>query len=625
MPISVPDRQARLDRHRVLAIVAIGGFVLVAIGLLRLQVVEHDKYSELSKENRVRLEVLRAPRGAIYDRHGDLLADSAPAFNILFRPFPAESAQRTAVTRTRAWLERVAGLVSLDTLEVRRQVTMANRTGRSAVLRRDAPFQVLAGVEETRADLPGIEVQVEPMRHYPHGSLAGHLLGYAGEINDIELDSLAAQGYQAGDLFGRSGVERTYEEILRGRDGAEYVFVNAMGKRVSTLQGEAAKPPVPGHDLVLTVDLKLQSALEEAMANVQRGAAIAIDPRDGGVLALVSRPALDPNEFSHGLTRERWQEMSSGGANPLLNRAIQGVYPPGSTFKIVSMMAGLKAGLVNGGTHMPQACYGKFSFGGRNFACWDHSGHGSLDVVGAIQHSCDVYFYQLGLQLGLDRIQQAAHAFGLGTRTGIDLPQERRGLVPDEAYYDRRWGAGQFPKGTLLNLAIGQGELLVTPLQLALLAAQAGTAGHPVRPHVIREVRGIQGYQIGRPTESGFAAPDEAWAALHEGLRKVVEAGTATLARVPGLAIAGKTGTAQNPHGRDHALFVCYAPADSPVVAMAIVVENAGHGSTAAAPIAGAVLKRYLAHDTTAVVPPRPRPVARDTLARDSVESGSGD
>lgn len=586
---------------------------MVGIGLLRLQVVDHEKYSELSKENRVRLEVLRAPRGAIYDRHGDLLADSAPAFNILFRPFPAESAQRTALTRTSEWLARVSALVSMDTAEVRRQVTLANRTGRSAVLRRDAPFQVLAGVEETRSDLPGIEVQVEPMRHYPHGSLAGHLLGYAGEINDVELDSLAAQGYQSGDLFGRSGIERRYEEILRGHDGAEYVVVNAMGKRVSTLQGEAARPPVPGHDLVLTVDLKLQAALEAAMVNVERGAAVAIDPRDGSVLALVSRPALDPNEFSHGLTRARWEEMNSGGANVLLNRAIQGVYPPGSTFKIISMMAGLKAGLVTRDTHMPQPCFGHFQFGGRSFACWDNHGHGSIDLIGAIQNSCDVYFYQLGLQLGLDRIEQAAHAFGLGNKTGIDLPQERSGLVPDAAYYDRRWGVGQWRKGLLLNLVIGQGEFLTTPLQLALLAAQAANGGLPIRPHVIQEVRGIEGYSVGKPAMAGFTAPDVAWSTLHEGLVKVVEAGTAHGARVPGIGVAGKTGTAQNPHGKPHALFVCYAPADSPKVAMAIVVENAGHGGAVCAPIAGAVLKLWLARDTTAVVAVKPHAAPRDT------------
>lgn len=623
MPISVPDRQARLGRFRILALVAGAGFALIALGLLRLQVVEHQRYADLSKENRVRLEVLRAPRGAIYDRNGELLADSAPSFNILFRPFPAESAQRAGITRTVEWISRVAALVELDTAEVRARVRQANRTGRSSALMRAAPFRVLAAVEETRSELPGIEVQIEPMRRYPNGSLAGHLLGYAGEINDLELDSLSADGYQSGDLLGRSGVEKSYEEILRGRDGAEFVVVNAMGKRVSTLAGEARKPPRGGHDLVLTIDLKLQRALEEAMAGVRSGAAVAIDPRDGGVLALVSRPAFDPNEFSRGLSHQRWAELTSGGANPLLDRAIQGVYPPGSTFKIVSLMAALKAGVVRPETRLA-GCTGSYTFGGRAFGCWNRKGHGSLNMSEALQHSCDVYFYQVGLMLGLERLEQAARGFGLGARTGIDLPQERRGLVPDAAWYDRRWGAGKWRKGLLLNLIIGQGELLTTPLQLAVMAAEAANGGVPVRPHVIREVRGLSGYQTQRPVQSGFEATEQLWRVLHESMRRVVDSGTGTAARVPGVAVAGKTGTAQNPHGDDHALFVCYAPADSPTVAMAFVIENAGHGGSVAAPLAGQVLRRVLAHDTSAVLlagARRARPVVRDSVARkDSVE-----
>ncbi|MEO5616454.1 MAG: penicillin-binding protein 2 [Candidatus Eisenbacteria bacterium] len=623
MPISVPDRQARLGRFKLLALVAAAGFALIAVGLLRLQVLEHQRYAALSKENRVRLEVLRAPRGAIYDRHGELLADSAPSFNILFRPFPAESAQRAALTRTAEWITRVAALVELDTAEVRVRVRQANRTGRSSPLMRAAPFRVLAAVEETRSELPGIEVQVEPMRRYPNGALAGHLLGYAGEINDLELDSLSANGYQSGDLLGRSGVEKSYEEILRGRDGAEFVVVNAMGKRVSALAGEARKPPRGGHDLVLTIDLGLQRALEEAMAGVRSGAAVAIDPRDGGVLAMVSRPAIDPNEFSRGLSHRRWNELTSGGANPLLDRAIQGVYPPGSTFKIVSMMAALKAGLVKPETRLA-GCTGSYTFGGRAFGCWNRKGHGSLNLTEALQHSCDVYFYQVGLMLGLERLEQAARGFGLGTRTGIDLPQERRGLVPDASWYDRRWGAGNWRKGLLLNLVIGQGELLTTPLQLAVMAAEAANGGVALRPHVIREVRGLAGYQTSRPVQAGFEASGPAWHALHESMRRVVESGTGTAARVPGVVVAGKTGTAQNPHGDDHALFVCYAPADSPTVAMAFVIENAGHGGSVAAPLAGQVLRRVLAHDTTAVTlaaARRARAVVRDSTARtDSVE-----
>ncbi len=623
MPISVPDRQARTDRFRILALVVGAGFAIVLAGLLRLQVVEHQRYADLSKENRVRLEVLRAPRGAIYDRNGELLADSAPSFNILFRPFPAESAGRAAVTRTPEWLARVASLVELDTADVRERVRQANRSGRSAALMRGAPFRVLAAVEETRAEIPGIEVQVEPMRRYPNGALAGHLLGYAGEINDVELDSLASLGYQSGDLLGRSGVEKSYEEILRGRDGAEYVVVNALGKRVSALAGEARRPPVAGHDLVLTVDLGVQRALEEAMAGVRRGAAVAVDPRDGGVLGLVSRPALDPNEFSRGLSHQRWAELSSGGANPLLNRAIQGVYPPGSTFKIVSMLAAMRAGIARPDTRLAP-CTGSYQYGGRSFGCWNRRGHGSVTLVEALQHSCDVYFYQVGLALGLERLEQAARAFGLGARTGIDLPQERRGLVPDAAWYDRRWGAGKWRKGLLLNLIIGQGELLATPLQLAVMAAEAANGGVPIRPHVIREVRGIA-YQPSRPVQSGFTASEAAWNAVHESMRLVVDSGTGTAARVPGVKVAGKTGTAQNPHGEDHALFVCYAPADSPTVAMAFVVENAGHGGSVAAPLAGQVLRRVLPHDTTAVrllAARRPAAARADSArAADSLEA----
>jgi penicillin-binding protein 2 len=593
----------------VLAVVAIAGFAVIALGLLQLQVVEHQRYSELSKENRVRLEVLRAPRGAIFDRNGALLADSAPSFSIMFRPFPAESAQRAALIRRPEWIHKVAGLLGVDTLEVRRRVSEANRSGRSAMLLRDAPFPILATIEETRADLPGIEVQVEPLRRYPNGTLGAHFLGYAGEISDVELDSLADRGYQPGDLFGRTGIERSYEDILRGQNGAEYVVVNATGQRVSGLEGEPPRPPVAGHDLVLTIDLNIQRALEDAMRDVQRGAAVVVDPRNGDVLAMLSRPAFDPNEFSHGLSHQRWAELTQGGANPLLNRAIQGVYPPGSTFKIVTMMAALKAGLVHSDTRLA-GCNGSFSFGGRSFGCWDHHGHGSIPLVEAIAHSCDVYFYQLGLKLGLDKIEQTARGFGLGERTGIDLPQERRGLIPDAAWYDRRWGAGNWRRGLLLNLAIGQGELLVTPLQLAVLAAEAANDGRPVRPHLIREVRGLTGFQTGRPVQGGLDASPEAWQTLHDGLHRVVQSGTGQAARVPGVEAAGKTGTAQNPHGQDHALFVCYAPAEAPTLALAFVVENSGHGSSVAAPLAGAILRRVLAHDSTAVTP---HLAARDT------------
>jgi penicillin-binding protein 2 len=373
---------------------------------------------------------------------------------------------------------------------------------------------------------------------------------------------------------------------------------------------------VAGHDLVLTLDLKVQRAMEQAMAGVARGAGVAIDPRDGSILAMVSRPGIDPNEFSRGISFARWRELTGDGSNPLLNRAIQGVYPPGSTFKIVSMAACLTDGVAAPGTRL-QPCTGSYTYGGRSFGCWNHAGHGSLDFIGALTLSCDVYFYQLGPILGLPRLETACREFGLGDRTGIDLPQERKGLVPSTAWYDKRWGAGKWRKGLLLNLIIGQGELLCTPLQLALMTAEVAIDGHALRPHVVQEVRGERGLVAEKPVQSGMNAKPEVWAAVHKAMEQVVVAGTASAARVPGMRVAGKTGTAQNPHGKDHALFVCYAPMDKPEIAIAIVIENSGHGGVVAAPIAGRMLRQLFLPDSLQhlVIP---RPVRIDTTGSDT-------
>ncbi|MBP8136853.1 MAG: hypothetical protein KAY61_01510, partial [Candidatus Eisenbacteria bacterium] len=326
-----PPRRIRDERFGVLAGVAFAGFTLVLLGLLRLQVVQHEELSRLAEQNRIRLDVLRAPRGAIRDRFGRLLADNQPSFDIVFRPMPAESLSRSRAVIHTDWLMRVASLVQDDTTIVKRRVQEANRTGQTAVLSRNAPYSVMAAVEEMRADIPGVDVQVAPIRRYPEGSLGAQLLGYAGEINDQELEKREDAGYRMGDLIGKTGVERKYEEMLRGQDGAEFVVVNAMGKRVSTLSEGPPRPPIPGHDVTLTIDLDIQRALEEGMAGVEHGAAVAMDPRDGAILAMVSKPVFDPNEFSRGITFALWRELTAGGGNPLLNRAIQSAYPPGST------------------------------------------------------------------------------------------------------------------------------------------------------------------------------------------------------------------------------------------------------------------------------------------------------
>ena len=602
MPQGPPQRD-RDTRFGILAGLAVAGFGLVVLGLLRLQVLQHDELARLSEQNRIRLDVIRAPRGAIRDRSGRILADNQPSFDIVFRPAPIESTLRVRAAIDPEWLARVSGAIVGDTGDVKRKVQEANRTGQTAVLRRAAPYAVMAAVEESRSELAGIDVQVAPIRRYPSGMLAAQLLGYAGEINDRELEERADKGYGLGDLIGKTGVERRYEDMLRGEDGAEFVVVNAMGKRVTTLEEGPPRLPVAGRDVVLTIDLDVQRALETAMGKIERGAAVVLDPRDGSVLAMVSKPEYDPNEFSRGISFDRWKELNSNGAFPLLNRATQSAYPPGSTFKIVCMLAGLKSGQVDPDSHMPTSCSGAYYYGGRRFGCWEHGGHGSLNLVDALQHSCDVYFYQLGLRLGIDPIEETSHDLGLGERTGIDLPAEAKGLVPSSQYYNQHFHTGRWPKGVLLNLGIGQGELLTTPLQLATMTAIVANGGHAVRPHVVQSVQGQANFKIPKPVESGIVADAGIWDTVHLAMHKVtLPGGTANASRsVPGMNVAGKTGTAQNPHGKDHALFVCFAPLEAPTIAMAIVAENSGHGSEWAAPVAGSLLKQLFLPDTAGV------------------------
>ncbi len=563
------------------------GFTTLVAGTTRLQIVKHDYYLQLAEQNRVRLEVVRAPRGRIFDRHGRLVADNAPAFSIVYRPPDFEKKGPDSLSNEQAkLLERVLGMPRAALNDV---VHRAVRTGMSTPFRQDVDPLVVSQIEELRADLPHIEVVVSPRRSYPLGRGAAHLLGYAGEINEEELAKRKGKGYRIGDLIGRSGLERSYEEELRGEDGHMYIVVNALGRRVGELEGVPPVAPRPGEDLRLALDLDVQQALEDAMANVACGAAVAIDPRSGGVLALVSRPTFDPNVFARGLTRARWQQFMDDRSYPLLNRSIQSAYPPGSTYKVVTSLAGLEEGEITPKTRFPASCGGGYRYGGRYYRCWNHSGHGSMDLTPALAQSCDVYYYQLGLRVGIDRLATWAQRMGLGEKTGIDLPQERGGLVPTTRYFDRRRGAGKWTLGVTLNLAIGQGENLLTPLQLAEIAATVANRGQLVRPHVVENVvEPISG--VGRPIrpepKNALKLPEDTWDALSRAMEQVVAAGTGGAARVPGVRVAGKTGTAQNPQGEDHALFICYAPVEAPTIAVAVVVENGGHGGSTAAPIA---------------------------------------
>ncbi|MEK7316546.1 MAG: penicillin-binding protein 2, partial [Candidatus Eisenbacteria bacterium] len=574
-------------------------FAFVLLRLFTMQVLQGTRYRELSEENRIRVEVLTAPRGEIRDRRGRLLADNIPSFTVTLDPFdPAFQGHPALLDSTVEHLGRILGG---DPVELREKVKRERRRSFVPIrLMRNVDMKSVAYVSEHAAILPGVDVESEPLRRYPLGSMGSHLLGYVGEISDKELEDPRYVDYLRGDLTGRMGVERQYEKVLRGVDGKRFVEVNALGRKAELLGDKRPILPKRGTDLTLTVDLALQRAAEEAFEPGARGAVVAIDPRNGDVLALASRPNYDPNELATGISFKRWKELSEGENHALFNRAIQAAYPPGSTLKPFVILSALAARAIEPGTTFRETCDGAFQFGSRPFRCWNPRGHGTLALRGAVAQSCDVYFYQLGIRLGLDRLSSFMKTLGLSQRSGIDLPQERRGLFPDQAWYDKRFGVGRWSRGLILNLAIGQGETSVTPVKLAQITAMIANGGMMWRPRLVREAT-----REGAKISLGPAAPDSLSHRLalnprdvqrvQESMEAVVydPHGTGGLAKVEGVRVAGKTGTAQNPHGDDHALFICYAPAEAPEIAIAVLVENAGHGGSEAAPVAQKVLHAY--------------------------------
>ena len=584
-------------RERNVTILVLVVFGLVLLRLFTMQVVEGGRYRELSEENRIRVEILAAPRGEIRDRNGSLMADNIPSFTVTLDPMDKVFVENPKLMETT--IGRLATILATDSTALAEKVKKERRQSFLPIrLKRNADLKAVAFVAEHAADLPGVDVESEPLRRYPLGETGSHLLGYVAEISDKELEKPERSAYLRGDLIGKMGIERQYETRLRGESGKRFVEVNAMGRKAELLGDKRPILPKRGTDLTLTIDVKLQRAAEDAFAPGARGAVVALDPRNGEVLALASKPNYDPNEFSTGISQERWALLSEGGNYPLFNRAIQAVYPPGSTFKPIVALAGLHIGSIEPGTTFRETCDGAFQFGSRSFRCWKPEGQGTLALRDAVARSCDVYFYQLGLRVGLDRLASFMKRIGVSDKSGIDLPQERKNLFPDAGWYDRRYGAGRWSRGLVLNLAIGQGEVSMSPVKLAQMTAFLANGGTIVRPHVIRIREGASAPGASVRTDSlreAVPISSRAMASARAAMEAVVndEGGTGGSARVEGIRVAGKTGTAQNPHGDDHALFVCYAPAEAPRIVVAVLVENAGHGSTAAAPIAQKVLQAF--------------------------------
>ncbi len=557
--------------------------------LLYLQAFRTEHYRGLSQKNRTRVIPESALRGIIVDRNGAELAGSRPSFVISVIPREIER---------HSWvLAKLSARLGTGVDELRRKV----RSGRSmpywpVALRRDMDLQSICYFEERIEQFPGVLFQVAPTRRYTKGKWTGNLLGYVREVTARDIARQKAAGMQPGAYTGAAGIEKQYDNYLRGADGCRHLEVSALGRVVGPMPGEEDKPPTPGSVIMLTIDKDLQQLGDSLLADYGSGAAIAIEPFTGEILCFVNRPGFSANLFSGVVHPDVWNQLLADSLRPLLNRATKGLYPPASVAKLWTAGAALEKKVIDQGTTF-NPCYGGLQIGNRYFRCHKASGHGKLSVVDAIAQSCDVFFYQVGLKLGVADWAEGTCGCGFGQKTGIDLPDEDPGLVPDIDYYDRRYGKGGWTKTLAANLAIGQGELLTTPLQVAQFIAGLANHGEVMVPHFLRAYQ-----EPGRPwkirePELSFRLPftHETLDLLITGAKGVVadQHGTAHWLADDRYAMAGKTGTAQNPHGLEHAWFAAFAPADEPTIAVAVLVENAGHGSVAAAPIARSIIEAY--------------------------------
>ncbi len=559
---------------------------VMVMAFFRTQILGHGKYQLQSETNRLRPIPLPAPRGVIYDRNGKVLAENVPGYTVSLLPGPEANLRST--------LARIASIANIDSAEIAKVLQRARRAPyQPALVLGDAPFSVVSALEERRVAIPGLLIQAEPKRYYPDTALVAHLVGYIGEVTEVERTTRRFATVRLGGLVGKYGLEREYDDTLRGSEGIHFVEVSARGQMVREAAAAANLAPVPGTDLHTTIDLDLQRYISRTFPAGQRGAVLALNPNTGEVLALYSAPGFDPNAFVGGISTSYWRSLNESAARPLLDRAIQARYPPGSTWKLAVAAMALKRGIVGPRSHMPIPCRGGLQYGNRFFRCWDAHGHGDLTLTEAIAQSCDVYFYQLGIKLGVTSLLEDGNDWGFRGRTGIDLPDEISSEFPTgPEYYDRLYGPRRWTSAVALNLAIGQGENAQTLVQMVRLYQQLASDGRVRTPFVVRRA-------AAPGTSASLDLTPDQLTILRRAMIAVVEEGTARSGRLTGLQIAGKTGTAQNPHGASHGWFIGFAPAEKPEIVVGAIIEFAQHG-TAAIPIVSRTIAHYLGLEETA-------------------------
>lgn len=562
--------ELRINRLKIFAALA---FAMLALNLFYMQIIKGKYYRSLSEKNRIRVFYLEGARGNIIDRNGEFLASSRLSFNLSVIP-------RDAKSRLGQSLKILSNILHVDeeTLKTRFQKRKPGAYNSVLVAEDINPLQAMS-IEERLDGLPGFMIETRPQREYADGEAAAHLLGYIGPMSEEEKYELPDYGYSLKDWIGREGVEKSYETYLKGQSGGLQIEVDSRGRFIRAL---GVKEPIAGKDVQLTVDAKLQRFIQDGFG-ARRGAVIVVDVTDGSILAMNSAPSFNPNLFSSVRGRKDVGKYFKDEDTPLINRAIRSRYPSGSIFKIITSLAALERGKLNSNT--TYFCTGAASIGGKIFRCWRDGGHGSQNLTEALAHSCDVFFYRTGIAAGADAIAKKASQFGMGVKTGIDLPGEKAGFVPTRDWKKKVKRESWFD-GDTANFSIGQGFLQMTPIEAVLMVAATATEGELLRPHLIKEVAGVK---VSEKHVQRLNIPKAHLEAVRLGLDTVVnsETGTGRLARNKNFRVAGKTGTAQSGQGEDHAWFVGYAPARNPKIAMVVFIENGGHGGVAAAGFAG--------------------------------------
>jgi len=560
-------------------------FFIVLLRIFGLQIIRYTYYKKLAEKNIIKVVHLPQKRGEILDRNGIVIASSIPDYNLKVYPY--------LINHNKEVIQLLSEISFISENTIRKKVKNSKSFYYPVVLQKHLTVAEVATIVERITDLPGVNVERKPLRDYRFGVVASHLIGFTGEVTETELKSRT--DLKEGDFIGKSGLEKFYDSFIRGKPGFEYIEVDAKGREIGLFEDLKALEPEPGANIQLTIDILLQELADSLLADYASGSVVAINPKNGEVLVLYSKPGFDPNILTKGISFEGLQNLVYTQNSSFWNRATMSAYPPGSVFKIMIVALALENGIIEPTTKL-RTCLGSLRIGNRIFNCWKE--HGSLNTHKAVVQSCDVFFYQVGMRLGFAELEKGVRKLQLFEKTGIDIPEERGGFFPNREWYKKRSNVSFPTKGMVANLSIGQGEVLMTPIEVCFFFSAIANKGYSFTPHLVNVIQHVSGATLFRPDREKrtLQLSEQTISFIRNALLCVVNerGGTGALSKIEGCKIAGKTGTAENPMGDDHAWFVAFAPFEEPEICVVVMVENAGHGGAVAAPIAREIIKKAL-------------------------------